>query len=40
MTAEAVAEFLHKPMYSVNVGELGTNCEVLEWRLKEVLDIV
>jgi hypothetical protein len=39
MTTEAVAETLHKPLYSVNVGELGVTCESIEAKLKSVLEI-
>lgn len=39
LTAEATAESLQRPMYSVNVGELGTKVAVLEHRLKEILEI-
>lgn len=39
LTAEAVAELLHKPLYVVSMGELGTTPEALEERLSEVLDL-
>ena len=39
LTAEAVAESLHKPLYVVSMGELGTTPEALEERLMEVLDL-
>ena len=39
LTAEATAETLNKPLYSVNVGELGTRADVLEQKLKEILEI-
>lgn len=39
MTAEATAETLKKPLYSVNTGELGTKAEILEEKLKEILEI-
>jgi hypothetical protein len=39
LTAEAVAEILHRPLYSVSIGELGTNPDQLEKRLREILDI-
>lgn len=39
LTAEAVADFLEKPLYSVSVGELGTNPNDLETKLRNVLDI-
>ena len=38
-SAEAVAEFLHKPLYSVSVGELGTSTDVLEAKLRNILDV-
>ena len=39
LTAEAIAELLHKPLYSISVGELGIDPKSLELRLREVLDI-
>jgi len=39
LTAETVAELLHRPLYSVSVGELGTNPDKLEDTLREILDI-
>jgi SpoVK/Ycf46/Vps4 family AAA+-type ATPase len=38
-SAEAVAELLHKPLYSVSVGELGTSTDALEQRLRNILDV-
>lgn len=38
-SAEAVAELLHKPLYSVSVGELGTSTDALEKRLRNILDV-
>lgn len=38
-SAEAVAELLHKPLYSVGVGELGTDTEALEKKLRNILDV-
>jgi SpoVK/Ycf46/Vps4 family AAA+-type ATPase len=38
-SAEAVAELLHKPLYSVSVGELGTSTDMLEKRLRSILDV-
>jgi len=35
----AIAELLHKPLYSVSVGELGTSTDVLEERLREILEV-
>lgn len=37
LTAEAVAEVLHRPLYSVSVGELGVDPEMLEERLQRSL---
>jgi len=39
LTAEAIAELLHRPLYSVSVGELGTNTEDLESNLRKILDV-
>lgn len=39
LTAEAIAEQLHKPLYVVSMGELGTTPEVLEERLQDILDL-
>ena len=39
LTAEAVAEFLQRPLYVVSMGELGTSPEVLEERLSHVFDL-
>ncbi len=39
LTAEAIAESLHRPLYAVSVGELGTNTEILETKLKDILEI-
>jgi len=39
LTAEAIAELLHKPLYSISVGELGTNTEQLENTLREILEV-
>jgi len=38
-SAEAVAEILHKPLYSVSVGELGTDTEHLESHLRNILEV-
>src|SRR5271163_3259118 len=38
-SAEAVAELLHKPLYSVSVGELGTSTDTLEKKLRNILDV-
>ncbi|CAG8644422.1 9755_t:CDS:10 [Funneliformis mosseae] len=39
LTAEAISEFLHRPLYSVSVGELGTKVVDLESKLSEILDV-
>lgn len=39
LTAETIAELLHRPLYAVSVGELGTDPDALEQRLREILDV-
>lgn len=39
LCTQSISELLHKPLYSVSVGELGTTTEQLERRLAEVLEI-
>lgn len=39
LTAEAVAELLHTPLYSISVGELGTDAVMLEKQLREILEV-
>jgi len=39
LTAEAIADLLRRPLYSVSVGELGTKTEVLEKNLRTVLEV-
>lgn len=39
LTAEAIAELLHKPLYTVSMGELGTTPESLEGNLQDILDL-
>jgi hypothetical protein len=39
LTAEAISEMLHKPLYVVSMGELGTTPEALESRLQDILDL-
>ncbi|KAL1515773.1 hypothetical protein AB1Y20_002389 [Prymnesium parvum] len=39
LTAEAVAELLHRPLYTVSMGELGTTPQTLESNLQDVLDL-
>jgi hypothetical protein len=38
-SAETVAEVLHKPLYMVGVGELGTDVSSLEENLRSILNI-
>ncbi len=39
LTAEAVSEHLHIPLYMVTVGELGTTPQVLENSLQQILEL-
>lgn len=39
LTAEAVSELLKRPLYRVSTGELGTNAEEMEERLKQILTV-
>lgn len=39
LTAETVAELLHRPLYTISVGELGTDPDQLEERLRVILDV-
>lgn len=39
LTAEAVSELLHRPLYSVSVGELGVDIASLEKNLRRILDV-
>jgi len=39
LTAEAVAEEVKRPLYTVSVGELGVDVETLEANLKNILDM-
>jgi len=39
LTAEAIAELLHRPLYSISVGELGTTTTELETKLREILEV-
>jgi AAA+ superfamily predicted ATPase len=39
LLAETVAEILHRPIYYVSIGELGTNPQTLEGNLRNILDI-
>jgi hypothetical protein len=40
LTCEAIAELLHKPLYSVTVGELGTTPTELENKLQKIIEMV
>lgn len=39
LTAESTAEYLARPLYSVSVGELGTDPEALEENLRRILEM-
>ncbi|KAB8223441.1 P-loop containing nucleoside triphosphate hydrolase protein [Aspergillus novoparasiticus] len=39
LTAEAIAEILHRPLYYVTMGELGVTPDDLERRLSDVLEL-
>jgi hypothetical protein len=39
LTAESVAELLHRPLYSIGIGELGTELVQMETRLKQILEL-
>lgn len=39
LTAEAVAELLHKPLYSLSLGTLGTTPAELEQRLGQIMNM-
>ncbi|KZV69065.1 P-loop containing nucleoside triphosphate hydrolase protein [Peniophora sp. CONT] len=39
LTAEAVAEITHKPLYAVSAGELGTTPDYVEHKLTQVLEL-
>ncbi|KAF1955144.1 P-loop containing nucleoside triphosphate hydrolase protein [Byssothecium circinans] len=39
LTAEAVSEVSHRPLYAVSAGELGTEVDVVDARLGQILDI-
>lgn len=39
LTAESIAEYLKRPLYSISVGELGVNVTELEDRLREILEV-
>ena len=39
LTAEAISEMLHRPLYSISIGQLGTSPDALEEKLGEILDL-
>ncbi|KAJ3403758.1 hypothetical protein HDV05_007616 [Chytridiales sp. JEL 0842] len=39
LTAEAISEVLHRPLYYVTMGEMGMNPEEMEKRLSDVLEL-
>lgn len=39
LTAESIAELLHRPLYSITVGELGTTVDTLEKKLANILEM-
>eukprot|EP00164_Ancoracysta_twista_P000905 GFYU01001190.1.p1 GENE.GFYU01001190.1~~GFYU01001190.1.p1 ORF type:complete len:723 (+),score=273.76 GFYU01001190.1:26-2170(+) len=39
LTSEAIAELLHRPLYSVSVGELGVTTTELEEKLRTILEV-
>lgn len=39
LTAEAVSELLERPLYSVSVGELGTDPQSMEKNMRQILDV-
>ena len=39
LTAEAIAEMLHQPLYQVSMGDLGTSPAELESNLKNALEM-
>jgi hypothetical protein len=39
LTAETIAEILHRPLYAISVGELGVSPDQLEERLRTILDL-
>lgn len=39
LTAEAISETLHRPLYMVSVGELGTSVATLDKNLRSILEI-
>ncbi|CAG8804552.1 4511_t:CDS:2, partial [Gigaspora margarita] len=39
LTAEAISEYLHRPLDAISVGELGVTPKELEDKLSEILEI-
>ena len=39
LTAESVAELVHRPLYMVSAGDLGTDSASLETQLRHIMDI-
>jgi SpoVK/Ycf46/Vps4 family AAA+-type ATPase len=39
LLSESISEFLHKPLYSISSGELGTTVDTLEKKLNEILEL-
>jgi len=39
LTCEAVSELLHRPLYSVGVGELGSDSHTLEKKLNSIIEL-
>ena len=39
MTAEAISEMLHRPLYSISIGQLGTSPAALEETFGDILDL-
>jgi len=39
LLSESISELLHKPLYSIGCGELGSSVEILEKKLTEILEI-
>jgi len=39
LTAEAISEMLHRPLYTVSLGQLGVTPTELETKLGEILDL-
>ena len=40
LTAETISETLHKPLYSITSGELGTDVVQLETKLTQILEMI